>query len=222
MPWPRKSARGRLALLLLLAAAPAPAAPPVAAPKPAPAAPKPAPAPAMPDYGGRDAAPLGGAGADAPNPAAQAGHALEALVVVLAGAAGVVYALKRFGLVRPGENGRPARIALPPLGRTVSAAAGASPVPVTVESSRALPGGAMLHVVVAGERAFLLAATPHTVTTVAEWPAGGVPGEDAAFADYLDRADAQTGAPSGAPSRVAAANARLRSLLDRPPGEDRP
>jgi len=223
MPWPRKHHRGRGAffLLLLLATAPAPAAPPPAAPKPSPGAS----APAMPDYGGRDSAPLGGAGEGTPNPAAQAGHALEALVVVLAGVAAVVYALKRFGLVQPGVNGRPARIGLPLAGRLSAAVSGPSSVPLTVESSQALPGGAMLHVVSIGERTFLLAATPHNVTAVAEWPAeSGAGVDDTTFADYLDRADSgpQTSSQADAPSRVAAANARLRSLLERTQGDDRP
>lgn len=218
MPWLRDNA-GR-ALLALLLLAPVHAAPTPAAPKPA--------APATPDYGGRDSAPLGGTGDGAPNPAAQAGHALEALVVVLAGTAGVVYALKRFGLVQPGANGRPARIALPLTGRAPGPAAGAASTPIAVDSSQALPGGAMLHVVSAGGRTFLLAATPHTVTRVAEWPVEGGSGQeavgDANFADYLDRADAAPlmNPQADASSRVVAANARLRSLLDRTQGDDRP
>ncbi len=220
MPWLRDNAGRTLLALLLLVPAPVHAAPTPAAPKPA--------APAMPDYGGRDSAPLGGTGDGAPNPAAQAGHALEALVVVLAGTAGVVYALKRFGLVQPGANGRPARIALPLTGRAGGSITAASSALVTVEASQALPGGAMLHVVSMGERTFLLAATPHTVTRVAEWPVEGGSGQeamgDANFADYLDRADAAPlmNPQADAPSRVAAANARLRSLLDRTQGEDRP
>ena len=41
---------------------------------------------------------------------------------------------------------------------------------MTVESSQTLPGGAMLHVVSVPGRTLLLAATPQTVTAVAEWP----------------------------------------------------
>ena len=172
---------------------------------------------AIPNYGGRDSAPLA-TGDAAPNPAAQAGRAVEALVLVLAGVFGVVYTLKRFGLVQGGADGKPARITLSGLGRSFSANASASSSAVSVESSQTLPGGAMLHVVVVPGRTLLLAATSHTVTAVAEWPDGPDTAEDtAAFEDYLARADApETG--------LAAANARLRSLLPRPqmPPKDTP
>ena len=175
------------------------------------AAPQAAPAPpsaAIPNYGGRDSAPLA-AGDAAPNPAAQAGRAVEALILVLAGIVGAVYALKRFGLVQGGTDGKPARIMLSGLGRTIPVSAGPAAFDVTVESSQTLPGGAMLHVVAVPGRTLLLAATSHTVTAVAEWPAGLAAAEDnAAFEEYLARADApETG--------IAAANARLRSLLPR-------
>ena len=196
-----------LSLLALLGTAKVWAAPP-----PAPAS---APA-AIPNYGGRDSAPLQ-SGDTAPNPAAQAGRATEALLLVLAGVVGVVYALKRFGLVQGGADGRPARIMLSGLGRSPSPA-GLEASAVTVEASRTLPGGAMLHVVAVPGRTLLLAATSHTVTAVAEWPDGPETAEDAAaFEDYLVRADApDTG--------IAAANARLRSLLSRPqpPPKDAP
>lgn len=191
-------------LLLCLAAGPTLAAPP-------PSAPVSASVPvSVPDYGGRDSSPLAAADA-APNPAAQAGRALEALVVVLAGVVGVVYALKRFNLVKPGENGRPSRITGPTFGRSVSA----DGPQVSVVSSQTLPGGVMLHVVRVAEKNLLLAATPHTVTTVAEWPAAALPdtGEMAAeFEEYLTRADPASG--------IAAANARLRSLLSRAQPEE--
>ncbi len=179
----------------------------------APGVPAPAPAQgAIPNYGARDGAPLQ-SGEAAPNPAAQAGRAVEALVLVLAGVVGVVYALKRFGLVQGGADGRPARIMLSGLGRAPEATVGpASPV-VTVESSQTLPGGATLHVVAVPGRTLLLAATPHTVTAVAEWPDGAGTAEDAAaFEDYLARADA----PEAPETGIAAANARLRALLSRP------
>ena len=178
----------------------------------------PAPAPAqgtIPNYGGRDSAPLA-TGEAAPDPAAQAGRAVEALVLVLAGITGVVYALKRFGLVQGGADGKPARIVLSGLGRALSTPAGPASSAVTVESSQTLPGGAMLHVVIVPGRTLLLAATSHTVTAVAEWPAEPVGAEDiAAFEDYLARADAAGSQLPG--SGIAAANARLRSLLSRPP-----
>ncbi|MDQ2799625.1 MAG: flagellar biosynthetic protein FliO [Armatimonadota bacterium] len=180
------------------------------------AAPPAAPAPAsttIPDYGGRDSAPLA-AGDAAPNPAAQAGRAVEALVIVLAGVVGVVYALKHFGLVQGGADGKPARIMLSGLGRPFPRTAGSSEdlsSPVTVESSQVLPGGAMLHVVSVPGRTLLLAATGQTISAVADWPAEAETSDEAAaFEDYLARADVpETG--------IAAANARLRSLLSRPP-----
>jgi len=188
-----------------------PSSPPA---KPAPAkavakppALKPA-APIIADYGARENAPLP-VSDTAPNPLAQAGRAMEALVIVLAGVIGVIYALKRFGLVTPGANGRPGRIALPPLGlRRFSASAAPASSPITVVSSQTLPGGTMLHVVTVAGRTLLLAATGHTVTTVAEWMEEQKPSEEAkAFEDFLSRAEPEP------VSGIAAANARLRSLL---------
>ncbi len=160
-----------------------------------------------PDYGGRESAPLATAGDAAPNPAAQAGRAVEALVVVLAGVVGVVYVLKRFDLVRPGANGKPARI-----GGLIGRLPSPSSAGVVVVSSQSLPGGTMLHVVRVDGRNLLLAATAQSVTTVTEW---SVPEADPAaladdFEDYLTRA-----APDAprSESGLAAANARLRSLL---------
>ena len=169
-----------------------------------------------PDYGGRDA-PLATAGDAAPNPAAQAGRALEALVVVLAGVACVVYVLKRFHLVVPGAGGKPARIAGPgfaaggPFGRSPAVTGDAG---ISVVSSQSLPGGAMLHIVqVAGKR-LLIGATAQSVTTLTEWSVSETAPADLAgdFEDYLTRADSSSG--------IAAANARLRSLLSRSPPEE--
>lgn len=160
---------------------------------------------AIPDYGARDSAPLT-PGEAAPDPAAQAGRAVVALVIVLGAVVGAVYALKRFGWVTPSIDGKPSRLTLNGFGRS----AAGSPL-VTVESSQLLPGGAMLHVVSVQGKTLLLAATPHTVTTVAEWPSDAPTTEEAAaFEDYLARADESE-------SGIAAANARLRSLLNRPP-----
>lgn len=206
MRWPHRRTLIMVSLLAALETGQLRAAPP-AAPAPAPSAPA-----AIPNYGGRDSAPLAAGGDTAPNPAAQAGRALEALVLVLAGAAGVVYALKRFGLVQPGADGKPARIMLSGLGRAPAASTGAVAADVSVESSRTLPGGAMLHVVRVPGRTLLLAATPQSVTTVAEWPDAPETAEgdaSGAFEDFLARADSPE-------SGVAAANARLRSLLSRP------
>ncbi len=183
-------------LLVILAGGMAQAAPPAGAPAPVSS-------PTVPDYGGRDSSPLAVTGDSAPNPAAQAGRALESLVVVLAGIVGVVYVLKRFGLVKPGVNGQPARITGPSFGRSlVQDSTG-----IMVISTQTLPGGAMLHVVRVAEKNLLLAATAHTVTTVAEWPAeqSETPSTIADFEDHLHRADPGSG--------IAAANARLRSLL---------
>ena len=213
--------RNPLLLLCLLAALGAGRV--SAAPAPAPSA-SAAPAPAaIPNYGGRDSAPptaqSGPVSVDA-GPAAQAGRAVEALVLVLVGVVGVVYALKRFGLVQGGADGRPARVLFSGLVRSPSAATGPASA-VTVESSRTLPGGAMLHVVRVPGRTLLLAATSHTVTAVAEWPVeagrAAVSAEDAAaFEDYLARAEAPD-------TSLAAANARLRSLLSRrQPPKDNP
>ena len=158
---------------------------------------------AAPDYGGRDSTMPTAVGEAAPDPAASAGRAVEALVVVLAGVAGTVYALKRFGLVKPGADGR-ARIAGPVFGRAASEQASA----VTVVSSQTLPGGGMLHVVRVGERTLLLGATAQSVTNIAEWDTPEAQALSDDFEDYLTRAN-----PSPAASGIAAANARLRSLL---------
>ena len=196
----------------LLAGGPVLAGPPTP-PKPAVSAPA-----AIPDYGGRDSAPLAVAD-NAPNPAAQAGRALEALVLVLAGIVGLVYVLKRYGLVSGGADGKPARITLAGgLGR-MALPSSAAASPVTVVSSQSLPGGAMLHVVTVSGRTLLLAATAQSVTSVAEWPAEAEAtprnaDEASAFEDYLARADAA--------SPLGAANARLRSLLSRPQPGDAP
>ena len=181
-----------------------------------------APAP-MPDYGGRDSGPLAvsgeaSPGADAaPNPAAQAGRALEALVVVLGGVVGVVFLLKRFDLVRPGINGKAARLAAPVFGRLPNSSKPKSGAEgdVAVLSSQALPGGAMLHVVRVGSKNVLLAATAQSVTPVAEWGASEAEttSTDGSFDGYLARAEPASGLGPAASSGIAAANARLRSLL---------
>lgn len=164
----------------------------------------------IPDYGGRDSS-LPSVGETAPNPAAQAGRAFEALVVVLAGVVGVVYVLKRFNLVAPGRNGKPARMVGPRFGRSPVSENSAG---VTVVSSQTLPGGTMLHVVRVEDRNLLLASTAQSVTSVAEWAAAApeTPGMADEFEGYLTRADPTSG--------IAAANARLRSLLSPQPPEE--
>ncbi len=186
--------------LVLLTAGTADAAPPANPPAPSHSSAN----AAVPDYGGRDSAMPAAVGEAAPDPAASAGRAVEALVVVLAGVAGTVYALKRFGLVKPGAGGT-ARITGPVFGRSAADTNSA----VTVVSSQTLPGGAMLHVVRVGERTLLLGATAQSVTNITEWntPSSESPISDE-FEDYLTRAD-----PNSAASGIAAANARLRSLL---------
>jgi len=193
-----------LALGLLLAAGMVHASPPAAAPA------------STPDYGGRESAPLTTVGDAAPDPAAQAGRALEALVVVLAGVAGVVYLLRRFDLVRPGANGKPARISAPSFGRSPSMNADVMNADVAVVSSQTLPGGTMLHVVRVAGKNLLLAATPQSVTTITEWSVSEAEpvGMADEFEGYLARANPNTNPNSGDPaSGIAAANARLRSLL---------
>ena len=177
-----------------------------------PPAPPPPAKTSVPDYGGRESA-MPAVGESAPDPAASAGRALEALVVVLAGVGGVVYGLKRFNLVKSSADGT-ARITGPVFGRPASGSS-----PVTVVSSQSLPGGAMLHVVRVGERNLLLAATAQSVTSITEWD---TPTQEAAtlsdgFEDYLTRADPN---PRDSASGIAAANARLRSLLSQKQPED--
>jgi len=194
-----------LALGLLLTADGVQAAPPASVPA------------STPDYGGRDSAPLTTVGEAAPDPAAQAGRALEALVVVLAGVGGVVYLLKRFDLVKPGASGKPARISAPSFGRSLSR----DSEDVAVVSSQTLPGGTMLHVVRVGGKNLLLAATAQSVTTVTEWSVSETDPADE-FEAYLTRANPNAANPnSGDPmSGIAAANARLRSLLSPQPPEE--
>ncbi len=200
--------RWRLSLALwglVLLTTPVSAAPPAPAP----------PTSAIPDYGGRESAPLG-TGADAPNPAAQAGRAVEALVLVLLGIGGVIYAMKRFGLVQPGTNGKPARINFAGLTAPSRPAAGTAS-PVTVEASQTLPGGTVLHLVTVRGRTLLLGATPQSVQTLTEWRDGPAEEENEveAFEAYLARANAAAGETTEPGSALSAANARLRSLLDR-------
>lgn len=165
----------------------------------------------LPDYGGRDSAMPAAVGEAAPDPAASAGRAVEALVVVLAGVAGTVYALKRFGLVKLGADGKSARITGPVFGRSASEPASA----VTIVSSQTLPGGGMLHVVRVGERTLLLGATAQSVTNITEWDTSETQALSDDFEDYLTRAD-----PNSAASGIAAANARLRSLLSQKQPEE--
>lgn len=198
---------------LLLLTAPVCAAPPA-----------PAPSAAIPDYGGRESAPLG-TGAEAPNtnapdPAAQAGRAVEALVLVLLGIGGVMYGLKRFGLVQPGTNGKPARINFginfAGLSAAASRPAAGAASPVVVEATQTLPGGTVLHLVTVRGRTLLLGATPQSVQTLTEWPGGPAEDDDEtqAFEAYLSRANA-AGDATDSGSALSAANTRLRSLLDR-------
>ncbi len=198
-----------LALGLLLAAGAAQAAPPASVPA------------SLPDYGGRDSAPLTTVGEAAPDPAAQAGRVLEALVVVLAGVGGVVYLLKRFDLVKPGASGKPARISAPSFGRSPSR----DSEDIAVVSSQTLPGGTMLHVVRVGGKNLLLAATAQSVTTVTEWSVSETDPAGMAdeFEEYLTRASPNSASPNlpdPAASGIAAANARLRSLLSPQPPEE--
>lgn len=200
MPAPRNFFTAAGLGLALLSAGTAQAAPPSHPPANA----------AVPDYGGRDSAMPAAVGEAAPDPAASAGRALEALVVVLAGVAGTVYVLKRFNLVKLGAGGT-ARITGPVFGRS----AGEQDSAVAVVSSQTLPGGAMLHVVRVGERTLLLGATAQSVTHITEWDTSSSEALTLSddFGDYLTRADPAPIDPNPAASGIAAANARLRSLL---------
>lgn len=207
-----------LLLLFVLTLGPVSAAPPASIHSTVPAM-APAAAP-LPDYGGRESTPVVVDEA-APSPLAQMGRATEALVIVLAGIVGVVYALKRFGLVKPGENGKPAKLALENFGafrRSRGDGAAGDESPVMVLSSQTLPGGAMLHVVSIAGKNLLLGVTPQSVSTLTEWPAAaGMSSDEAAsFEEYLTRADSSPTVGSS----LAAANARLRSLMGRPPTEE--
>lgn len=184
---------------------------PVCAAPPAPSA-----SAAIPDYGGRESAPLG-TGTEAPNPAAQAGRAVEALVLVLLGIGGVIYGMKRFGLVQPGTNGKPARINFAGLSAAASRPAAGAASPITVEASQTLPGGTVLHLVTVRGRTLLLGATPQSVQTLTEWRDGPAEADDEtqAFEAYLARANAAAGDTTDSGSALSAANTRLRSLLDR-------
>ena len=196
-----------LLCLLFSCLGPVSAAPPARPPTPPSAA-------SIPDYGGRESGPVA-VGDAAPNPLAQMGRAAEALVIVLAGVVGVVYALKRFGLVTPGENGKPGRIAWSSLSR-VRPPQMSGDIAVTVLSSQALPGGGMLHVVSVAGRNLLLGATPQSVSALTEWASTEETAPEAeGFDEYLSRADA---ASSG--TGLAAANSRLRSLMARLPPSD--
>lgn len=169
-----------------------PAAKPLTVPvHPAAAVPRPkAAAPAavrtLPDYGGRDgiagttyAAPA----SSAPNPLAQAWRAFEALVIVLALIVGGLYALRRFGLIKPdGSVSGPAPFlaALPGLLKTINPAK--SPVPASLPASEAsaawltmlgsqpLPNaqGASLHLISLGGKTLLIGATAQSVSLISE------------------------------------------------------
>ena len=202
---------------------------PAAAKPVAAATPAASPAP-VPDYGGRASPvlPTDAAGTAVPNPLAQAGRALEALVIVLVGVVGVLSLLKRASL--GGGQAAPAWLK-PMLGpKTPTAPAvvpAASPVTLTVVQSQTLPGagGATLHLLAVGGKTLLLVgATPHNVNLLSEWDAEALKPsvqeartEQAAFADYLTRAGV-TPAPGpahAAEGRIGTTADRLQDLLDR-------
>ncbi len=187
---------------------------------------------AIPDYGGRDSGPLvpmssapvaassdTAVGAAALNPLAQAGRALEALVVVLALVVGGLALLKRSGLLSA-EGGQAAASFVPGAvaGRlfrlrgpqpSPAPSAAVKPDMMTLLGSQTLPHapGAGLHVVSVAGRTLLLGATAQSVTLLAELDADWEPDIDAApsaFADHLRQADP-----------VAATADRLQALLAR-------
>ena len=77
----------------------------------------------------------------------------------------------------------------------------------------------MLHVVRVAGKNLLLAATAQSVTTVTEWPILDAEPVNMAdeFEEYLSRANPNAPDPA---SGIAAANARLRSLLSSPKPEE--
>lgn len=217
--------------------------PAVAGPNaPAPTATAPA-HPVIPDYGGRNGSlgsALDGSGAPAPlNPLAQAGRALEALVIVLVVVAGGLVLLKRSGLLKSDGTftvkGGPAfwSSLVPKLSARGPAASagpdGASEL-LMVLGSQALPNspGACLHLVSVGGRVLLLGATGQAVTMLTEVAEFAPPVEDArgvetpedaaAFADYLARVGVTPPTANGADvthATLSAATDRLQSLVNR-------
>lgn len=173
--------------------------------------------------------PTDAAGTATPNPAAQAGRALEALVIVLAGVVGVVSLLKRAGVGSQSSAVAGGRLLKPFLAGQARA-----PVPagagqaLTVVQSQTLPGGATVHLLSVNDKALLLVgATPQNVTLLAEWdPEAVTPSvaearaEETAFADYLTRVGVapETGPARAAEGRVAATADRLQDLLARSRG----
>ncbi len=182
-----------IGLLFLLALGPCAAAPPLPAVSAA----------AVPDYGGRDAPGLlDGVGTDAPNPAAQAGRSLLALVLVLGGVYGGVTLLKRAGYA-----GGPVGVALlSGLRRTPPAPARNVAVdmdedadtdedrPLALIQSQTLPGGGAVHLLcVHGRTLILVGATAQGVSRITEWEWEDDPPAESkskhaprpAFQDYL-------------------------------------
>jgi hypothetical protein len=233
MHWPRNICLFSLMLVLSVRcmAASAPAAPAQPARAAAPTA------VAIPDYGGRDAPGLlSGAGADAPNPLAQAGRSLLALIVVLGGVVGTATLLKRAGY--SGGPVAPAlltglRKSLPPSAKTGNA--GAAPGPgeqngqMVLVQSQALPGGGAVHLLTVNDRTMLLiGATAQHVTRIAEWewepeeePVAAVQNTlgRSRFSEHLARADS---APLVSPPAVSRrisdllANGRGRTTEEKP------
>lgn len=178
-------------------------------------------APPVPDYGGRDApgglAPAAEtAGAGPINPLAQAGRALEALVIVLLVVVAVVYGLKRLGVVGPATGSR-LRLGLP------APRAGADGLRVL--SSHALTGtpGAAVHLLSVADRTLLVGATAQAVTLLADWEAEQSEPSPDAFDSYLARQENAPDAPEStlrdAEDRVARAAHSLHALLARRGGE---
>lgn len=197
----------------------------------------------IPDYGGRDSnieATLDQSGAaTAVDPLAQAGRAIEALVVVLCLVVGGLFLLKKSGVIKAesGHAAAPGNSLLSFLKRgprpdsVISSHGEPTAELLSVIGSQDLPqsGGARLHLVSVGDRLLLIGATPQSVTLLTEVaqiaefsdnPRSAslteTREEETAFADYLER----IGIPS-APSNVvksvsanlSATTGRLHSLL---------
>jgi len=198
------------------------------------------PADQIPDYGGRDVLGTSAPGAaDAPaSPLSQAWRAFQALVVVLAVTIGVLFVIKKYGLIKPGTSSPSAtpRAGLPGMlltgwqnflqaGNRPSAVVDEASV-LNVLSSTTLPGPApaSVHLVEVAGRRYFVGATAGGMTLLADWETEPVAEpdeeiiapEDERFESYLNRMGmtAQT-PPEVVGERVSQTTDRLQALLAR-------
>ena len=179
---------------------------------------------AIPDYGAKQGVADTTAALPAMNPLEQAGRAVVALVIVLAGVVGVVLLLKKLGM---GQNGTLSVSAFAQNfapKSALSAPAKTGPQ-ITTLRSQTLPGGATLHLVAVGDRTLLLASTTQSITLLTEWEDEPAPlteaiqeaPEKAAFAALLAKvaqapAPAVTGSLSETTQRLRARLAQSQSV----------